>query len=526
MSQSFSTSTRRYGRRGFLGALGAGAGAAVATATGVATAEAADPALSPPPGKFGRMFELPPFAPETDAVKEALRALGAALGPMDARDATNPDANRDNPNHTAGVTFMGQFMDHDMTFDAASPLGRATRPDLSTNTRTPAFDLDSVYGGGPTVRPELYRADRLKLRVESGGVFEDLPRDPSTKRAIIGDPRNDEHVILAGLHCAFLLCHNAFVDFMRGPGGSTDPNAIFAGAKRLNTWHYQSLILREFLPLFVGQAMASNVSVQGARFYKPALGQAFMPVEFQTAAYRFGHSLVRPGYPANLGNVAAGLPPFGASIFDPAGEGQADPVDLRGGARARRRFVGWQSFFKFDDTLAGVDLKTKVINNKRIDTKLSSPLFNLPLGAIASGDPPTSLAQRNLLRHLTWSLPSGQSVAQKMKDTGIPGTTPFSCPELRPSQLGTTVGFENNTPLWYYILKEAQIGPQDGQFLGPVGGRIVAEVIIGLIKSDPASFLNVSPNFQPTIPVRDASVGLRMTDFLRFAKVDPISRGP
>jgi hypothetical protein len=107
--------------------------------------------------------------------------------------------NRNNPTHTAGTTFMGQFLDHDMTFDRKSPLGRPKAPATAPNSRTPAFDLDSVYGGGPAGSPQLYDpSDRIKFQVETGGLFEDLPRDPATNVAIISDPRNDENLMLGG----------------------------------------------------------------------------------------------------------------------------------------------------------------------------------------------------------------------------------------------------------------------------------------------------------------------------------------
>ena len=140
------------------------------------------------------------------------------------------------------------------------------------------------------------------------------------------------------------------------------------------------------------------------RFYRPGRGAAFIPVEFQAAAYRMGHSMVRPSYRANLAGDNG--QPFFAFVFDPSQDGKADPDDLRGGVRAPRRFVGWQTFFDFGDG--------EVKPNKKIDTKISTPLFNLPLGAIASHDPPTALPQRNLLRHLTWQLPSGQVIARAM----------------------------------------------------------------------------------------------------------------
>jgi hypothetical protein len=191
-------------------------------------------------------------------------------------------------------------------------------------------------------------------------------------------------------------------------------------------------------------------------------------------------------------------------VFDPAGEGQLDPVDLRGGARASRRFIGWQTFFDFGDG--------EVKPNKKIDTKISSPLFDLPLGAIASHDTPQSLPQRNLLRQLTWSLPSGQDIAKAM---GVEKLTPDDLRELKP------YGFEKSTPLWYYVLREAELRA-DGLTLGKVGGRIVAEVLIGLIQSDPSSYLVQKPNWTPTLTAACSS--FRMKDFLTFAGVDPASR--
>lgn len=103
------------------------------------------------PGRFGRMFRgLPPFAPATDAVRAALMELGRPGGLLDARDdldAGSGASNDNNPNssvQTAGATFMGQFLDHDITFDRRSPLGKPRPPITVPNARTPAFDLDSV----------------------------------------------------------------------------------------------------------------------------------------------------------------------------------------------------------------------------------------------------------------------------------------------------------------------------------------------------------------------------------------------
>ena len=364
--------------------------------------------------------DLGPANPATDRVRAALRDIGKPGGILDAADnlAAGPVAliadpnlslnNPNNPKHTAGTTFMGQFFDHDMTFDTTSRLGVTTAPEQTVNARTPSLDLDSVYGNGPFGSPQLYDSrDRAKLRIESGGLFEDVPRQGNA--AIIADPRNDENMMISGLQTAFIKFHNNMVDLVRDDDRRMDSSRAFSEARRLTTWHYHWLILKEFLPQFVGQARVDS-ALRFRRFYRPSTGQAFMPVEFQGACYRFGHSMVRPSYRANLAgdNGAA----FFGMIFDPAGEGQADPVDLRGNARAARRFIGWQTFFDFGDT--------QMRPNKLIDTNISTPLFNLPLQTIAGGDPPTSLPQRNLLRGITWSLPSGQSIARRI------GTTPLT----------------------------------------------------------------------------------------------------
>jgi Animal haem peroxidase len=508
-------------RRGFLGRIGAGAGAiALGGAVGQMGELLAPPAArsataTTSPTTFGRMFaNLAPFADATTKVKSALVDLGKPGGILDAKDnlaagpvllITDSSLSANNPNnttHTAGTHFFGQFIDHDITFDTTSKLGDPTDPTSAPNTRSPSLDLDALYGGGPVASWQLYDAkDHAKLKIESGGIFEDLPR-AGDGTAIIGDPRNDENLMIAGLHAAFIRFHNHAVDSVRDANPRASVDDAFAEARRLTTWHYHWLVLHEFLPLFVGQAMVDDILTNGRRFYRPALGQAFIPVEFQGAAYRFGHSMVRPSYRANLKGDNGS--PFFGMIFDPAGEGQADPVDLRGGARAPRRFIGWQTFFDFGDG--------EVKPNKQVDTRISTPLFNLPLAAIPSRDQPQALAQRNLLRHLTWSLPSGQDIAAQI---GVSALTQDDLNELKRS------GFADSTPLWYYVLKEAEL-KAGGLHLGPVGGRIVGEVLIGLLQSDPGSYLVAKPKWQPTLgPTRGR---FRMTDFLRFAGVDPASR--
>ena len=388
-----------------------------------------------------------------------------------------------------------------MTFDTVSRLGRPSEPRTVANSRRPFFDLDSVYGDGPAGSPLLYdAADRAKFRVEHGGLFEDLPRDPSGA-AIVADPRNDENLVISGLQCAFLMFHNRIVDAIRAEDPSVATEDVFDEARAITTRYYQWMLLHEFLPQFVGRPMVDDVMTNGGRHYPDKETAGTIPVEFQLA-YRFGHSMVRPSYRANFSGLGGGA--FFAMLFEqgPAG---SEPNDLRGGARGGRRFIGWQTFFRFP----GFEADTRP--NKRLDTRLSTPLFDLPLGAIASGAPPTSLAERNLLRHLTWRMPSGQSIAEAM---GAPVLDRTHFPELQVIY----PPFASSTPLWYYVLREADVLGA-GETLGPVGGRIVAEVFIGLLRADPRSILNQSPPFVPSLGSVPGQ--FQMIDFLRIAGVDP-----
>lgn len=516
-------------RRTLLTSLGAIA-AASGMPSDLVAAQAGTRRFVLPEERFGRLFpQLRPFAEPSQRLNDALMDLGRPGGILDAGDdlaagpvrlitdlglsANNPN----NPAHTAGTTFMGQFMDHDMTFDLTSRLGRSAKPQNSPNARTSAFDLDSVYGGGPRASPELYatasRHDRefpTRFKVEQGGRFEDLPRDPRTMAAVIADARNDENLMIGGLHAAFLLFHNKVVDLL-AEGHRGDSGDLFDRARQLITWHYQWMIVHEFLPLFVGQATVDAVLEGGREYYRPSAG--FIPVEFQGAAFRFGHSMVRPSYRANLAGDAGGQPFFGL-IFDPAGEGASDPVDLRGGTRASRRFIGWQTFFDFGGTFTA-----EVKPNKRIDTRISTPLFQLPVGTIPGRERTVvALPQRNLLRHVTWRLPSGQAIARHI---GAPALAQADLSEL--ADFGHAL--DESTPLWYYVLKESEV-MADGLHLGPVGGRIVAEVIIGLLQLDRDSYL-FAPGWRPSLPTQGGQVtgDFRMVDFLTIAGVDPASRG-
>lgn len=443
-------------------------------------------------GRFGRLFpSLPPFAADTKLVRDALTALGARDGPMDGKDVVPGAGNPDNPTIAAGFTYVGQFIDHDMTFDPTSSLARRRDPESIRNFRIPALDLDSVYGGGPVASPQLYDqtvdGGRTTMLIETIPGSEtkaldrtprrDLPRN-SQMTALAGDPRNDENLIVSQFNLAWLSFHNVVVaDVKADLGAGLAAGEVFAEAQRVVRWHYQWLVLHEFLPKTVGRETADDLLANGRKHFTWRHAP-YIPVEFSVAAYRFGHSQVRPSYRANFGtSVVNPARQFIAPVFRPGDEDPRDPDDLRGGKRAPRRFIDWQSFFDFGDSRAR--------NSKRIDTKLSSVLFEI-LGQ-AEGEP-TSLATRDLLRGLTLELPSGQRVAGAMQ---LPVLAPGDLAELKDLDL------DERTPLWFYILREAEV-MAGGEHLGPVGGRIVAEVIHGLIESDGQSYLRQDPGWGPT----------------------------
>ena len=443
-------------------------------------------------GRFGRLFPaLPPFAEDTKPIRDALAELGARDGPMDAKDFLAGMSNPDNPTMAAGFTYLGQFIDHDMTFDPASSLARRRDPESIRNFRIPALDLDSVYGGGPVASPHLYDqtvdGGRTTMLIETIPGSEaktldnkprrDLPRN-SQMTALAGDPRNDENLIVSQFHLAWLCFHNVVVaDVKAGLGAGHTAGEIFAEAQRVVRWHYQWLVLHEFLSKTVGRETADDVLANGRKHFTWR-HEPYIPVEFSVAAYRFGHSQVRPTYRANFGTSTVNpARQFIAPFFRPGDEDPKDPDDLRGGKRAPRRFIDWQSFFDFGDARSR--------STKRIDTKLSSILFEV-LGQ-AEGEP-TSLATLDLLRGLTMELPSGQRVANAM---ALPVLEPGDLDELKDLDL------DQRTPLWFYVLREAEV-MAGGEHLGPVGGRIVAEVIHGLIEGDGQSYLRQDPAWGPT----------------------------
>jgi Animal haem peroxidase len=499
-------------------------------------------------GRFGRMFRSLPAATygKTDAEsRSALMTLGEKMTssfdpPKDGFDAEESGI-------PALYTYFGQFIDHDITFDPMTTLIQHSDPDAVTDFRTPAFDLDNVYGRGPGDQPYMYDngGPKFLLGDPLADGAPDLTRNNANpRRALIGDPRNDENSIVSQLQCLMLRFHNRAVD---------DNKALdFPALQRLVRWHYQWVVIYDFLSKIVSAPVLDALKTDG-KYDKAKLkffhwkNEPFMPVEFSVAAYRLGHSMIRPGYRLNDddGTLLPIFPIPPNKIPDiPAGilEGLTGFQQM-----AANRGIDWGRFIDLDGDVrpygddpdkvkpANAAMKSRLQFAYRIDTSVVTPLSFLP-SSVAS-DPPPSLPQRNLIRSFELGLPTGQDVARAMhvkhlddadivigkavdapKGDDVRGNI-ASIPEL--------AAFKGKCPLWTYVLAEAfhdrtnidipvkeqkQIStPQ----LGPVGGRIVAEVFLGMMFGDNDSFLVAEPNWTPSI--RNKGTNFELRDLVAYA---------
>jgi hypothetical protein len=406
------------------------------------------------PVSYARMF---PDLPSFEADEQFLHALGRAGGICDCGDVEDtPDSLGDT---AAGWPIFGQFVAHNITADRSILQSHTDTAGLH-NARSPQLNLESLYGDGPTGHPFLYqRDDPAKFLLGLDGA--DLQRN-AEGIAIIGDPRNDSHMLISQLHLAMLKAHNTFVDEARLTGTAND--RVFDEAARQLRWHYQWLILNEFLPTLIGRTLADQVLREGPHWFRPG-HSGFIPLEFADAAYRYGHSQIRHRY--RLNSKTGPVPLF------------PDLLGFR--AVPREHAIDWTLFFDAPGA-------PPAQRSKKMDGKLVRALIQLPVAVTGECDIEDyhSLAVRDLQRGQGVGLPSGEAVARHI------GVTPLTA-----EQVGiTSTGWHAETPLWYYILREAD-ACTGGHRLGPVGGRIVAEVLVGLIDADPTSFRKNSPEWRP-----------------------------
>jgi len=429
--------------------------------------------------RFGRLF---PDLPGAYTDPGVLEGLGAAGGPMDS--GGNAVRTHSVP---AGMVIFGQFIDHDITLDTESSFDRVNQAASTENTRSPTLDLDSVYGAGPEVQPYLYRQGaqsdpflnaKLVTGADSAGgdplSADDLARVASGA-ATIGDPRNDENRIISQMQLAFIRFHNQQCEALHAENPELVHESLLEAARQSVVWHYQWAVVNEFLPLMCGDPVVADILAHGRRFYR--WGIPYIPVEFAVAAYRFGHSMVPMTIQTQKGGTAFEF--FGSVL----GGGFSPLAD-------QRAIVDWHELF---DTPEG----RQVQRADRLNTSMAPELLELPF---VPADGVRSLATRNLLRGNSFRLPAAEAVAQAMER-----------PESEIEHVMDRVRERSNdaitagVPLWFYVLMEAEVigrgrygGQADaGEGLGPVGARIVAEVLIGLIELDPRSYLGSNRNWRP-----------------------------
>jgi hypothetical protein len=494
----------------------------------------------------------------TDSETEVnLLKLGLAMvAPRDgAKDGPDPEES----GIPAAYTYLGQFIDHDLTFDPASSLQQQDDPEGLVDFRTPQFDLDNIYGKGPDDAPYLYNSDntfilgRPLTGAASNSHARDLPRsapnDPANppgapagaenlnnaRRAIIGDPRNDENVIVSQFQGVMHRFHNKLMALDTGPARDR-----FQRVQSEVRFHYQWMLVNDFLPTIVWRSVLEDVIPhhyaadprnQNVRATPPRLRyfdlthEPVMPLEFSAAAYRFGHSMVRPGY-----RLSETVPPL--DLFSPDANRSLNGFHEFPGNWA----IDWGRFMDLGPLDFGDENNPDDPGNSRrlqlaykIDTSLVDPLGSLPNPPFdpplsLGGKPLASLASRNLMRGWRMRLPNGQAVARAMgiepkaqinigKFTGDPADPLTPIAEISDV-------FRDNCPLWTYILAETEevvvnLATKQGQKaiktrqLGEVGGRIVAETFIGLLLADRNSYFNQNPIWKPGRANPQGRFGLR-----------------
>ncbi|MEL7976142.1 heme peroxidase family protein [Isoptericola sp. F-RaC21] len=527
---------------------------------------------------------LPSGEADAPRVLAALNALGEAMvepaGPDPARDSSVP----------AVYTYWGQFVDHDITLntngrDSTGDPGsgdlvlgdivdepfRVVPPDVVVaslhNGRHPALNLDSVYGSGPvlpgerghgTTRSEASYAtsDPVKLAlgrvattpvpgfalVEPGADAQrDLPRFSAAEVATLvgapeelpkaGDPkipdaRNDENLVVGQFQVGMIRFHNAVVDWVRQHEPElADDRAVFDRARQLVRHHYQWLVVHDYLRTLTAPGVLDQVLLGDRLLFAPPYPIA-MPLEFATAAFRFGHSMVRGAYDFNVNFTAGG--PGGVATLDQlfqftGGGGLGAPDGARGDALPSNWPIEWARFVRKGEPVTARAART-------IDPFLAASLADL---RNEGNDPGLAdgvramlkhLARRNLVRGYWLSLPTGEAVAQAL------GVAPLTAEQLTAGaapEVGEALAGLGATPLWYYVLKEAE-AQGGGSFLGEVGSRVLAETFAYLLRRDEGSFLRTSPEpWTPADGVRldDGRMITTLVDLQRFAGVLPLPDG-
>jgi Animal haem peroxidase len=484
---------------------------------------AADIETVVPPFRFTRMG--PKGVQLSDANRRKLAEAMTAVG----------DAASQIP---AGFTYLGQFIDHDLTFDKTKVmLGQNISPAQLLQARSPSLDLDSLYGAGPAdAKSAKFYSDGVHLKmgktlaVGPDGAKQgfDLARagtgatQKAKRAALIPDPRNDENLAVAQTHLAMIRFHNRVVDKL--PGAM--PAALkFATARELVVKHYQWMIRTDFLPRIAAKAVVNDVFKNGRKAFEVGAvptSVPTMPIEFSVAAYRLGHSMVRKAYNWNRRF------PSGAGTLDFLFIFSSTGGDLGGGLHLPSNWIAdFRRLYDFKKDANRPNLAPPVgqFNQAmRIDTKLTNVLRNLPPGtfggpAVPFNDPTANLAFRNLTRAKMVKLATGKQMATFLKGKGI-SLTPLTNAQLRDGNNGASLdtltpaqrtAVLKDPPLWFYILREAEL---NGGRLKGVGARIVAETFHRAMEGSQWSIVR-DPTWHPTLGPNNTT--FRMVDLMLFA---------
>ena len=460
-------------------------------------------------GSFGYLFEDAARSPDcllpaSDDTVNALLDLGAAMGDPGMRGEAESRGEGSLP---AVMTYFARFIAHDLIARVERESGPAPLPDCPrdvvsgcalapaapdgltgriANARRARFDLASLYGDGPSLRAErdcpdrlgassdqLYDGLRLKVRFDRDGQL-DLPRHaygPAAGRALIGDTRNDHCLILGQFHAAWLRFNNVVFESTHG----CSIQSRWSQTRRLVRWTYQYLVVNEFLAALCDPAVLADVLADGPRFFRPDTEAASpaMPLEFALAAMPVSDSMTRPLYRVNdgLSLTADEIRNPAPNLLGPDGRLKPEAV------------ISWRHLVDLSDDGDNAPQRARTI----------APRLTLGLGqGLASRTPAvraiTGNAQRRLVEGYLCGLPTGQAVADRlnvpaMTARQVAGDDPVLARAVR------TGGFAERTPLWFYVLREAEL-QADGDTLGPVGSRLLAETVIGLLRADPGSYLN------------------------------------
>jgi hypothetical protein len=518
-------------------------------------------------GRFGRMFadlEGPEFDEET------LATLAVSMIKIDDGQFFNNGDSDENFRLPAAYTYFGQFVDHDLTLDKTSIGDAEADPDAVSNFRTAALDLDCVYGNGPGGDVVLYDSD-YKFRLSTHRIGTPAATGPGRVRtqfdhrrdnelvALIGDPRNDENTIVAQVHQAFTMFHNKILSTDQLMNGVEGRSERFRRAARLARWHYQWVILHDYLKRICQPEIYQDIVNPGGtprvRLYPKSDDVAaypYMPIEFSAAAYRFGHSMVRPSYALNevVGTAQPPAPHKRIPIFGGEAAGPLD--DLRGFRRIPEEWgIDWGYFLELEGKAPGAQMGTGTLQPAyRIDTLLVDPLRMLVNPDLVGRQPiERNLAYLNLLRGSRLRLPTAEQVGAAMNigsfaaarfpmlspdeiwSAGSRNNTRFAdqtgdegLDAARDARRPLRDAFGGNTPLWYYVLREAEwYGTWDtgdtaitpardrgktdklgGHHLGPIGSTIILETFVGLLLGDPGSFIHQS-GWRPMTPIAPAN---------------------